>query len=229
MHETTNTEHHIVVGRDDNGIQFDGEHTFIAESDVFRLYGKRHLHGYYKLVHDAKEDSFVLHEVCLSIPTSICSRSNGPTQRYPELQDGQTGADEEAMWNHYALTKVSPVLAGNPRMRGYQCLHPRGHTAWTVPFPSLWRSQLSSEDDRFYDFIQVTADPVNSCWKYEDVYGNVHIYGNVYAPQSEWDGSLLLLRWDDFTNPDHCYVGSQFVVMLEEVLCAFLCRNKMNK
>ena len=41
--------------------------------------------------------------------------------------------------------------------------------------------------------------------------------GNVYAPKFEWDGSLLLVRWDNFMNPDKCYVGSMLVVMLDEV------------
>ena len=191
-----------VVGRDYNGVAFDEEAgTYSLESNIFRLYGTRHLQGYYKLVFDAATHSYALYE------------------RYPELEDAQTGADEEEMWNRYELTKISPSLVGNPRLMGYQCGHPSGNTVHEVPFPSLWASELSSKDDRFRDVVLVSADPVNSCWKYEDVYGNAHRHGNVFAPEYEWDGALLLTRWDDFTNPDSCYVGSQFVIMLEQVEC----------
>ena len=138
-------------------------------------------------------------------------------ERYPELEDGQTGAQDEKLWNAYELTKISFSVVGNPRLAGMQCLHPQGATISLVPIPSLWRSQLSSDDDRFLDYIQVSEDPVNSCWKYDDVYGNTHLFGSLYAPEFEWDGSLLLNRWDDFTNPDKCYVGSMFVVMLDAV------------
>lgn len=45
--------------------------------------------------------------------------------------------------------------------------------------------------------------------------------GNVYAPKFEWDGSLLLVRWDNFMNPDKCYVGSMLVVMLDVVCTVY--------
>ena len=188
-----------VVGRDENGFEFDGDHTYTLECDIFRLYGDRHLQGYYKLTFDALNGHYQLYE------------------RYPELEDGQTGAQEETLWNVYELTKISFSVVANPRLFGLQCLHPQGTTMSEVPVPSVWRSDLTSADDRFFDYVQVSDDPVNSCWKYEDVYGNIHLFGNVYAPEFEWDGSLLLARWDDFTNPDHCFVGSMFVVMLDDV------------
>ena len=192
----------IVVGRDFNGPKKDG-HVWTAEASIFRLFGERTLQGYYKLVFDADAFTWQLFE------------------RYPELMDGQTGADEEELWNVYDLVKVSQSIVGNPQMHGYQCLHPQGADIVTLPVPSVWRSQLSSVNDRFFDVVQVSTDPVNSCWAYDDVYGKTHLYGNVYlntlGGEIEWDGALLLARWDDFTNPDHCYVGSMFLIALEEV------------
>eukprot|EP00483_Globobulimina_turgida_P006410 UN06420 len=51
-----------VVGRDYNGIDFDGEHTYTAQSSVFRLYGKRTLEGYYRLVFDSHALTITLDE-----------------------------------------------------------------------------------------------------------------------------------------------------------------------
>ncbi len=37
-----------------------------------------------------------------------------------------------------------------------------------------------------------------------DVYGNTHLFGNLYGPEEEWNGALVRMRWDDYTNPDNC-------------------------
>lgn len=73
---------------------------------------------------------------------------------------------------------------------------------WDAPYPSIWRNELSSESDRFYDTVMITDN--NACWKYEDVYGNTHLHGMVYGPVLKWDDSLVLSRWEDSTNPDDC-------------------------
>eukprot|EP01084_Bolivina_argentea_P065493 119381_1 len=206
--ENTN-EYTEVVGRDSDGIKFDGKHTYTASCSIYRLFGERHLEGYYRLVFDDMTGEYTLHE------------------RYPELEDHQTGAEDEEIWNTYTLTKISPGLVGNPQMMGYQCLHPYVDEGYELPLPSLWKSDLSSANDRLYDNILLSKNPIYSCWKYDDVFGNTHLHGNIYAPEEQWDGALILFRWDDFTNPDHCYVGSMFAVMLEEdlALVSYQCEN----
>ena len=108
------------------------------------------------------------------------------------------------MWNHYQLTKLSPAIVANPRVERKQCLHPEGAVVWDVPVPSIWRNELSSQNDRFYDTILITEDPISTCWKYDDVYGNTHLHGMIYGYDLQWNNSLVLSRWDDYTNPDNC-------------------------
>ena len=102
---------------DKGGIEEDGESGFQSIScNIFRLYGDRHLQGYYRMEYqpgdgEGEEPVWTLFE------------------RYPELEDGQTGgmlfaprkvccsmlqsdwlwsADEEELWNHYRMT-VHPL------------------------------------------------------------------------------------------------------------------------
>jgi len=206
-------EYTEIVGRDTDGVDCSFATGCVAEAAVFRLYGERHLQGYYRLHFDVEENVHTLWE------------------RYPELQDGQTGAGEEEFWNRYQLNKISPAIVANPRLERRQCLHPEGATVWDVPTPSKWRSALSSEHDRFFDTVLVSEDASRSCWAYEDVYGNTHLHGAIFGANQplQWDGALVLGRWDDFTNPDKCYVGSQFMVMLDEdlALLSYQCEDKM--
>jgi len=217
LNEDHTNEYTMVVGRDKDGIESDGESGASSIScAVFRLYGDRHLQGYYRLEYrpgsggEGDSDSWTLFE------------------RYPELEDGQTGAEAEELWNHYELNKVSGSIVGNPRLFGYH-VHPKEYAHFFVPFPSVWASGPSSRSDRFSDVMAMDGltGSESNCWRYVDVFGNTHLFGNLYGPRREWDGSLLLSRWDDYTNPDHCYVGSQMVVMLEPdlLLMSYQCED----
>ena len=95
---------------------------------MFRLFGQRHLEGYYKLIYNEDEETYVLME------------------RYPKLEEGQN-PNGEPVWNTYELTKISNGQVANPRMGGRQCLAPNGDI-YEVPIPSLWKSDLTSNSDR---------------------------------------------------------------------------------
>ena len=63
----------------------------------------------------------------------------------------------------------------------------------------MWMSGPDSKDDKFSDMmiLEGLSGSETNCWQYLDVYGNTHLFGNLYGPQKEWDGSLVLTRWDD--------------------------------
>ena len=112
------------------------------------------------------------------------------------------------------------LQVGNPRLYGYHA-HPKEYVQYYVPFPSMWMSEPSSKSDRFSDvmIMEGVSGSETNCWycysnlfstspcwyiwkmwmlrKYIDVYGNTHLFGNLYGPQKEWDGALVLTRWDD--------------------------------
>eukprot|EP01083_Nonionella_stella_P078610 215218_1 len=194
--DRTSNEYSVALGRDYDGVEYDGDNVYSARCDIFRLYGDRVLQGYYEMVFDKEALTFHLRE------------------RFPELEDGQ--ADTE-IWNEYDLVKLSPAIVGNPDLEGKQCFHPMGNSVYQIPLPSLWESDYSLLDDGFRSIL-IEENALSSCWKLDNEFGDTAQAGWHYGYDFEWDGALLLSRWDSVLKNHGCKVGSQFMVVLDDEL-----------
>ena len=87
------------VGRDSDGVEYDGENRYTARCAMFKLYGNRILEGYYEIILDKKNMAYLLRE------------------RFPQLEDSET---DVIPWNEYELSNVSTASVGNPKLLGYQ-------------------------------------------------------------------------------------------------------------
>eukprot|EP01084_Bolivina_argentea_P156115 272059_1 len=194
--DRTANEYAVAVGRDYDGVEMDGDGVYVSRCDIFKLYGDRILKGYYEIIFDASELVFSLRE------------------RFPELENGQ--ADEE-IWNEYELVKLSPAIVGNPDLEGYQCMHPLGNVVYAIDLPSLFESDFSKLDDGYFSTL-IEEDALTSCWKLENEFGDVMQAGWHYGYDFEWDGELLLFRFDSVNKNFGCSVGTIFIVIIDEGL-----------
>lgn len=202
-----------VVGRDDNGIIQTNFYTWEASCEIFRLYGHEILTGYWRLVYNKRQDDWTLYE------------------RFPDL----SALDNDDDWNAYHLNKISSQIVANPEMSGYQCFLP------SVEYPigspdsnQCWVSDLLSPEQLIaHQFFE--GDEVG-CWLFVTQEGYVIRGGYNYDFRQEWDGGLLLLRWDDQINDDTdqygvygCSRGSMFVVRTSqtETVFSYQCEDRI--
>eukprot|EP00483_Globobulimina_turgida_P009783 UN09802 len=96
-------------------------------------------------------------------------------------------------------------------------MHPQGNVVYTLDLPSLWESDYSKLDDGHYSLL-IEEDALTACWKLENEFDDVMQAGWHYGYDFEWDGELLLLRFDSRNKNHGCSVGTMFLVVIDEGL-----------
>ena len=81
-------------------------------------------------------------------------------------------------------------------------------------------------DDGFNTLL-IEEDALTSCWKLDNEFRDTMQAGYVYGYDFEWDGGLLMERFDSVYKNAGCSVGSSFLVIIGEVMCCyFLCESE---
>merc|ERR1719295_993793 len=146
------------------------------------------------------------------------------SEHFPEYSALQAGTE---LINVYEMFKLSPAIVGNPDLEGHQCFHPLGHDIFEIPLPSLWTSDFRPEDDGFRSFM-IEPGAFTSCWKVDNEFNDTMEAGYLYGYDFEWDGSLLIERFDSVNKNAGCSVGSTMVLMVDEdlALVTYQCEDK---
>eukprot|EP01084_Bolivina_argentea_P105728 189339_1 len=203
--DVTQNEYTIAVGRDANGVSYDGKHEYIANCKLFRLHGDEYLKGYYKIIYNSKKKEWTLYE------------------RFPEYINAPVAESQE--WNTYQLKRVSPAITSNPTIAGHQCFQP--DTYYQPTDITLWKSGYCKSING-YRYVLLSPNGLD-CWKMVNQYEIVTNSGYLYGTHLEWDGTLMIDYWDDLTNPHDCAVGTQFLIFVdsETVLLSYQCDDRI--